>query len=279
MLSYRHEFHAGNFADVLKHSVLVWILDYMKHKHKAFSYFDTHAGAGVYRLSGKSAQQTGEYKEGIEPLATLPDPPQFLVSYLESVKDINPLGSLVLYPGSVALAKNALRKQDCAHVFELHPKDQQFLSQYCQSWNKCYVHKQDGYKGLLSLLPPPSKRGVILIDPPYEIKNDYQIAIKTLIQSYRKFATGCYILWYPVVDRRHVDSMKNDLINSSIKNILQIEFCKEADTHKFGMTGSGLFIINPPWELSSKIQKVLPCLLTTLGRKTGFYTVEQLVAE
>ncbi|MEY8199447.1 MAG: 23S rRNA (adenine(2030)-N(6))-methyltransferase RlmJ, partial [Colwellia sp.] len=157
---------------------------------------------------------------------------------------------------------------------------------------KCFVKQSDGYQGVLGLLPPPSRRGVVLIDPPYELKEDYQKAVNTIIKAYKKFATGTYILWYPVVKRDLVDGMVNafthkepnnesnsEITSSEVKNLIQVEFCLTADTEEYGMTGTGLFIVNPPWQLRQQMAEVLPYLQEVLGSESSSYTIKQLVAE
>ncbi|WP_281558317.1 23S rRNA (adenine(2030)-N(6))-methyltransferase RlmJ [Thalassomonas sp. RHCl1] len=287
MLSYRHAFHAGNFADVLKHSVLTLVLDYMTRKEKGFSYIDSHSGAGMYQLSDSYAQKTGEYKEGIARLLsaeTQQATPEALLPYLELIRDMNQGSSdheISLYPGSPGIAKAILRRQDSAHLFELHPTDIDYLNDFCQRWRKAHVKQSDGYQGVLSLLPPPSRRGVVLIDPPYELKEDYPKAVKTIIKAYDKFATGTYILWYPVVKRALVDEMEKTFTDSQVKNLLQVEFCQRPDTEEYGMTGTGLFIVNPPWQLKEQLTAILPYLQTQLkkGQDNASYKLEQLVAE
>ena len=279
MLSYRHAFHAGNFADVLKHSVLVLVLDYIQRKDKGFSYIDSHSGAGMYQLSDNFAQKTGEYKDGIDKLYQHSDLPEPLVPYIQLIQSLNQKGDLALYPGSPAIAKSMLRRQDNASLFELHPSDNQLLTEFCQRWRKCKIEQSDGYQGLLSLLPPPSRRGVVLVDPPYEIKTDYQVAVETLIKGYRKFATGTYILWYPVVKRELVDGMQTQFCQSKVKNLLQVEYCAKPDSDEYGMTGTGLFIINPPWLLTQQLEQVLPFLKAQLGSDDSSYKLQQLIKE
>lgn len=278
MLSYRHAFHAGNFADVLKHSVLTLVLEYITRKDKGFTYIDTHSGAGMYQLADEYAQKTGEYKNGIEKLISQKDLPEALVPYIELISALN-TDELSYYPGSPGIAKQFTRRQDSAHLFELHPTDIQHLSAYCQRWNKSHVKQEDGYKGLLGLLPPPSRRAVVLMDPPYELKEDYPKAVKTLIKAYRKFATGTYILWYPVVKRELITQMQQSFISSDVKNILQVEFCLAPDTEEYGMTGTGLFIINPPWQLKQQLSEILPYLQKELGNTTSSFSLEQLIDE
>lgn len=279
MLSYRHAFHAGNFADVLKHTVLTNVLEYMTRKDKGFYYIDSHSGAGMYALDDEYAQKTGEYKEGIAKLVNQHNLPETLLPYVELIKSLNPTNNLTVYPGSPAIAKYFSRRQDSTHLFELHPTDHQLLSEYCQRWRKCHIQQSDGYQGVMSLLPPPSRRAVILIDPPYELKEDYTKAVTTIIKAYKKFSTGTYILWYPVVQRERIDKMQLQFINSDVKNVLQIEYCQQADTDEYGMTGTGLFIVNPPWQLASQVKELLPYLAKTIGNDQTHHSVEQLIDE
>ncbi len=279
MLSYRHAFHAGNFADVLKHSVLTLVLEYMTRKEKGFYYIDSHSGAGMYSLEDEYAQKTGEYKDGIAKLIDLQNIPDELSPYIELIKSLNSDNELNIYPGSPAIAKYFDRRQDSAHLFELHPTDIQHLSEFCHRWNKSHVSQSDGYQGVLGLLPPPNRRGVVLIDPPYELKEDYKKAVNTIIKAYKKFATGTYILWYPVVKRELVEKMQKQFIDSDVKNLLQVEYCQEADTEEYGMTGTGLFIVNPPWQLQSQLHKNLPYIKEQLGNNQSHYLISQLIDE
>ena len=280
MLSYRHAFHAGNFADVLKHSVLTLILEYMTRKDKGFYYIDSHSGAGMYQLSDEYAQKTGEYKNGIAKLIENDDLPKALQPYIDLVKNLNQeTGELSLYPGSPGIARQFTRRQDSAHLFELHPTDIEHLKAYSQRWNKSHVKQSDGYQGVLGLVPPPNRRGVVLIDPPYELKEDYLKAVRTVVNAYKKFATGTYILWYPVVKRELVEQMQNAFTKSDIRNLTQVEYCQDADTEEYGMTGTGLFIVNPPWQLTSQLDEILPYLKTKLGHTESQYSVKQLISE
>lgn len=285
MLSYRHAFHAGNFADVLKHSTLTLVLDYMCRKDKGFHYIDSHSGAGIYQLSNEYAQKTGEYKNGIAKIVNQQKLPQALQPYVDLIKSLNVTNEqnekieLNLYPGSPGIAKQFIRRQDSCHLFELHPTDIQHLHDFCYRWKKVFVKQSDGYQGILALVPPPSRRGVILIDPPYELKEDYHKAVNTLIKAYKKFATGTYILWYPVVKREQINTMEQMFTNSNVKNLLQLEFCMSPDTDEYGMTGTGLFIVNPPWQLAQQMGEILPYLKTQLGNKETNFTVKQLIKE
>ena len=283
MLSYRHAFHAGNFADVLKHSALILVLEYMNRKEKGFLYVDSHSGAGMYQLTDQYAQKTGEYKEGIAKLLNSDDQnndtPKPLIEYIELIKRLNLGADLTVYPGSPAIAKEFTRRQDSSHLFELHPTDIEHLSDFCLRWKKCFIKKSDGYQGVISLLPPPSRRGVVLIDPPYELKEDYVKAVKTIIKGYQKFSSGTYILWYPVVKRELVTQMQNQFQASEVNNLLQVEFCLTEDSDEYGMTGTGLFIINPPWQLADQFSEILPYLKNKLGSEASSYFLNQLIAE
>lgn len=280
MLSYRHAFHAGNFADVLKHSVLTLVLEYMTRKDKGFYYIDSHSGAGMYQLADEYAQKTGEYKDGIAKLIEQQDLPEALEPYIDLVKNINSEeDELSLYPGSPGIARQFTRRQDSAHLFELHPTDIEHLREYSQRWNKSHVKQSDGYQGVLGLVPPPNRRGVVLIDPPYELKEDYLKAVRTIVNAYKKFATGTYILWYPVVKRELVEQMQNAFTKSDVRNVVQVEYCQKADTTEYGMTGTGLFIVNPPWQLAKQLEEVLPYLKAKLGDNETSYTLKQLIAE
>ena len=280
MLSYRHAFHAGNFADVLKHSVLSLVLEYMTRKEKGFCYIDSHSGAGMYQLADEYAQKTGEYKDGIAKIINDENAPEALEPYLSLISSLN-LNSaeLDVYPGSPGIAKAFVRRQDSSHLFELHPTDITYLEEFCLRWRKVFVKQSDGYQGVLGLLPPPSRRGVVLIDPPYELKEDYQKAVKTIIKAYAKFSTGTYILWYPVVTRELIDQMSNTFVKSAVKNVLQVEFCLDDDTDEYGMTGTGLFVVNPPWQLSQQLEEILPYMKDKLGKTESSYNVKQLIAE
>jgi 23S rRNA (adenine2030-N6)-methyltransferase len=236
----------------------------------------------MYQLADEYSQKTGEYKDGIAKIISDENAPVALEPYLSLINslNLNPSdGELEIYPGSPGIAKAFARRQDSSHLFELHPTDIQHLEDFCQRWRKVFVKKSDGYKGVLGLVPPPTRRGVVLIDPPYELKEDYQKAVKTIIKAYSKFSTGTYILWYPVVKRHFIDQMQQDFIHSEVRNLLQVEFCLEADTDEYGMTGTGLFIVNPPWQLAKQLKDILPYMKTKLGNPSSSYALNQLIAE
>ncbi|MCT4715750.1 23S rRNA (adenine(2030)-N(6))-methyltransferase RlmJ [Enterobacteriaceae bacterium H18W14] len=280
MLSYRHSFHAGNHADVLKHTVQSLILESLKEKEKPFLYLDTHAGAGRYKLSGEHAERTGEYLEGIARIWQQDDLPEELEPYISAVKAFNQSGQLRYYPGSPLIARHLLREQDSLQLTELHPSDFPLLRSEFQKDNRARVERADGYTQLKSKLPPASRRGLILIDPPYEIKTDYQDVVKGISEGYKRFATGTYALWYPVVLRQQIKRMIRELEETGIRRILQIELAVRPDSDQRGMTASGMIVINPPWKLEQQMANVLPWLHKTLvPAGTGSTTLSWIVPE
>ena len=280
MLSYRHSFHAGNHADVLKHTVQSLIIESLKEKEKPFLYLDTHAGAGRYQLSGEHAERTGEYLEGIARIWQRDDIPEELAAYMSVVNHFNRNESLRYYPGSPLIARQLLREDDKLHLTELHPSDFPLLRSEFQKDDRTRVSRSDGYQQLKAQLPPLSRRGFILMDPPYELKTDYQDVVKGIQEGHKRFATGTYALWYPVVMRQQIKKMLRDLEATGIRRILQIELGVRPDSDQRGMTASGMIVINPPWKLEQQMNNVLPWLLKVLVPSgTGHTTVKWVVPE
>lgn len=279
MLSYRHSFHAGNHADVLKHTVLTLILKSLKQKEKGFFYLDTHSGAGRYSLLSKEAEKTGEFIEGIARLWERDDLPQGVADYVAEVKKIN-RGKLRYYTGSPLLAVQQLRSQDRALLTELHPSDYPLLRQEFAR-NRIVTTKRDnGFQQLKATLPPKERRGLVLIDPPYELKEDYELVVRAIIEGYKRFATGCYAIWYPVVLRQHVKKMVRGLEETGIRKILQIELAVRPDSDQRGMTASGMIVINPPWQLEKQMKEILPYLTKVLVPEgTGSWNVSWITPE
>lgn len=280
MLSYRHSFHAGNHADVLKHTVQSLIIESLKEKDKPFLYLDTHAGAGRYQLSGEHAERTGEFLEGIARIWAQESVPEELKTYLEAVSALNPRGDLRFYPGSPLIAAHLLRDHDKLNISELHPSDFPLLRNEFSRDNRARVVREDGYQQLKSQLPPLSRRGFVLIDPPYELKSDYQAVVKGIQEGHRRFATGTYAVWYPVVLRQQIKRMVKDFQATGIRKILQIELAVRPDSDQRGMTASGMIVINPPWKLESQMKSVLPWLHKVLVPEgTGHTLVEWITPE
>lgn len=280
MLSYRHSFHAGNHADVLKHTVLSLIITALKEKEKPFFYLDTHAGAGRYQLSGEHAERTGEYLEGIARIWQQPDAPALLQPYFEAIEALNRGPALRYYPGSPLIARHLLREDDRLQLTELHSSDYPLLRNEFSKDKRARVDRADGYQQLKSKLPPLSRRGLVLIDPPYEMKSDYQAVVKGIQEGYKRFSTGIFALWYPVVLRQQIKHMLRDLEATGIRNILQIELAARPDSDQRGMTASGMIVINPPWKLADQMNTVLPWLHKKLvPAGTGHFVVNPIVPE
>lgn len=279
MLSYRHSFHAGNHADVVKHLVLTLILQSLKQKDKGFFYLDTHSGVGRYSLLSAEAEKTGEYLEGVARLWERCDLPEEVALYLNEIKKLNK-GKLKYYAGSPLLAVQQLRPQDRALLTELHPNDFPLLRQEFAKVENVVTKREDGFQQLKAALPPKEKRGLVLIDPPYELKEDYELVVKAIIEGYKRFATGIYAIWYPVVLRQHTKRIVRGLQETGIRKILQIELAVRPDSDQRGMTASGMIVINPPWQLESQMKKVLPYLTEVLVPEgTGRWCVEWITPE
>lgn len=273
MLSYRHSFHAGNHADVLKHTVQSLIIESLTEKEKAFLYLDTHSGAGRYQLTSAESEKTGEYLEGIARIWAASERPEILTSYLDIVEKLNPDGELRYYPGSPLLAKELLRSQDQLIMTELHPSDYPRLVEEFARDRRAEVLKEDGFQQLKSKLPPTSRRGFVLIDPPYELKTDYEAVVSGIVEGYKRFATGIYAIWYPVVSRTQINNMVEALRETGIRKILQIELGVQPDSEERGMTASGMIVINPPWKLEAQIQAIMPWLYQTLVPENQGHTL------
>lgn len=280
MLSYRHSFHAGNFADVLKHIVLLQLLEYFGKKDHPFCCIDTHAGAGGYELDSGYALKNSEFENGIGKLWQRHDLPDAVACYVQLIKRANSDGKLTHYLGSPLIAQQLLRTKDCLFLYELHSTDVDLLTTAIGRDKRVKVFHADGLKNVLGLLPPPERRGLVFIDPSYELKTDYVDVVNTLIAMHKRFATGTYALWYPVVERRRNQALERGIQVSGIKNVQLFELGIVADTAEHGMTASGLIIINPPWTLTTQMHSVLPWLVDVLGNNgAGFYRIQTLVKE
>jgi 23S rRNA (adenine2030-N6)-methyltransferase len=271
MLSYRHAFHAGNHADVLKHFVLTHVLAYATQKDKPLWYIDTHAGAGKYALDQGYALQNAEFASGIARLWDNAQLPPALAAYADVVGKLN-AKTLRHYPGSPAFALQLLRREDRLRLFELHPNDGKLLKQcihdaaHLPASRNTAVEEIDGFVGIRALLPPPSRRAVVLIDPPYEQKQDYRRVVDALKDSLQRFATGTYMVWYPMLQRPEPAGMLSSLKALQTGSWLHVALQVRAPAADgFGMHGSGLFVINPPWTLPDILSATMPYLADTLG--------------
>ena len=277
MLAYRHAFHAGNHADVLKHLVLVQVLRHMNRKEKPYWVIDTHAGAGGYPLHEASAQKNAEYAERIERW-NRKDAPEAVQDYLAQIRAFNTGGPLLYYPGSPAIAHQLMRPQDKLRLFELHPTDHRVLDATFGAQPGVQVRCADGFVALKSLLPPQDRRAVVLLDPSYELKTDYAALRNTVSDALQRFAVGTYAVWYPVLQRR-----ESHLLPQQLRRIagqadwLDVRMqVREPDASGFGLLGSGMFLINPPWTLQATLREVLPWLTGVLGQFNGaHFALEQ----
>lgn len=280
MLSYRHGFHAGNYADVLKHTVLITCLQYLTKKDKPFCYIDTHAGAGDYPLNDAFALKTREFDDGIGRLWSRSDLPPAVQSYVNVIKSFNPVGKLERYPGSPLIAQHLLREQDRINLFELHPTEIKSLNQATFKDKRVKRFHADGLNASLPLLPPIERRGLVLIDPAYELKNDYRLVVEVLAKMHPRFATGSFLLWYPVVERRRIDELERQLVKTGIRNIQLFELGIKTDHPEQGMTACGMIAINPPWTLTEQLRQALPWMAGVLAENgAGFCRLETLVSE
>jgi len=271
MLSYRHAFHAGNHADVLKHLILVEIATYMAEKPAPFWIIDTHAGAGRYALDSVHAKKLAEYVDGIGRLWNANKLPPAAVDYLDLVKTLNPDGKLKHYPGSPWFARQLLRDSDRLRLYEMHSTDLRLLQECFKSAGRqVSVTDGDGFTGLKALLPPPPRRALVLIDPSYETKGDYVAVIKGLQEALKRFPTGTYALWYPMLGKRESFELPGRLKNLGAKDWLHAQLQVKAPAKDgYGMHGSGMFIINPPWTLEKTLHETLPRITELLAQDEG----------
>ncbi|MCP3706614.1 23S rRNA (adenine(2030)-N(6))-methyltransferase RlmJ [Paraburkholderia sp. CNPSo 3274] len=271
MLSYRHAFHAGNHADVLKHAVVVQLLQYLSKKDKAYWYIDTHAGAGAYALREGYATKNAEFDTGIGKLWGRNDLPAALADYVDEVAALNPDGELRFYPGSPYLAWRLMREQDRMRLFELHSTEIDVLRhRFHDAGRRVMIYAGDGFEGIKPLLPPPPRRALVLIDPSFEDKRDYSRTLTCVEESLKRFANGTYAVWYPQVTRPESQRFPEQLKRLQNKNWLHLTFSvSNPPEDGFGLYGSGMFILNPPYTLEAAMKEALPWLVKTLGQDAG----------
>jgi 23S rRNA (adenine2030-N6)-methyltransferase len=270
MLAYRHAFHAGNHADVLKHIVLMLVLRHLAGKDKGFRFVDTHAGAGGYSLLGRYAQKKAEYEGGIGALWTRDDLPAAVSDYVDLVRTFNPDGKLAQYPGSPSIALMLLRPQDELRAFELHPTEQKILRATLAGNRRATAIDGDGFEGLRSQLPPPTRRGAVLVDPSYEGNADYAKVVATLRDAVARFADGIHVVWYPQVSKVEAAGLPRRLAALAPKRWLHARLTvQEPDARGFGLAGSGVFVLNPPHLLQATLAAILPYLVDVLGQFAG----------
>jgi 23S rRNA (adenine2030-N6)-methyltransferase len=272
-MNYRHAFHAGNFADVIKHIVLVRILTYLQEKQTPFRVIDTHAGAGLYDLTGEEAQRSGEWLTGIARImqarfseTTLP----LVLPYLDIIRAFNPQRDLQAYPGSPLIARALLRPQDRLTACEVEPKARKQLIEALRRDTQARVVDLDGWTALPAFVPPKERRGLVLIDPPYEQKNEFEKLAEGFTEAFTKWPTGSYLMWYPVKSRRATDTLAQHVAQiventATPGKALRLEFSVAPQTADAGLVSAGLLIVNPPWTLAGELKAVLPELEKPLG--------------
>jgi 23S rRNA (adenine2030-N6)-methyltransferase len=280
MLAYRHAFHAGNHADVLKHVVLVRVLRHMNQKDKGYRVVDTHAGAGIYALDSPQARQKGEYRQGIGRLWARDDLPEPVADYVGQVRQLNVGGTLQTYPGSPWLARALMRPQDHLRLFDLHPADHEALHDRFARQPAVEVRRDNGFSALKSQLPPPSRRAVVLIDPSYEGLGDYGRTVDAMRDALRRFADGVYIVWYPLVHKPGAQTLLHSLKALAPRGWLHARLSVQAaDAQGFGLAGSGVIVLNPPYTLHEQLRTTLPWLSEALAQHAAAsHLLEQLAA-
>ena len=293
MFSYRHAFHAGNHADVLKHTVLIATLDHLLEKEAPLTVVDTHAGAGLYRLDGDYADTSGEAAQGVLRLVEAPKPDapgagpatappaDAIARYLEVISAFNPKGGARIYPGSPFIVQHLLRDHDKLKLFELHPTDSRTLSAniaQLEAGRKIAVLMEDGFGSATKFLPPPSRRALVLCDPSYEIKSDYARVLDFVAEAMKRFATGTYAVWYPIIPRPEAHDLPRRLKTMATKagkpwlhatltvKSSRIVTAPSGETRRPGLPASGMFLINPPYTLKARLDAALPQLVTRLSQ-------------
>jgi 23S rRNA (adenine2030-N6)-methyltransferase len=265
MLSYLHGYHAGNHADVLKHTVLTALLARLVAKDKPLRYIDTHAGAGGYELRTAAAQRNREYESGVGKLWTSAAAPAAVERWLELARRYNATAELKRYPGSPWFAQQSLRRSDDLFLFELHPAEHRALTKICEDDRRVKVLREDGLATCIGLVPPPSKRALLLIDPSYELRDEHRGVIDTVVKVHKRFATGVIAIWYPVLERRWVERYERALRATGIAEIATYELTITSERRSGGLVGSGVFIVNPPWQLDEELEPALPWLVERLA--------------
>ena len=282
-MNYSHAFHAGNFADVMKHIILTRLIEYLKKKDAAFRVIDTHAGIGRYDLTGEIAKRSPEWLDGIGKVLSkgLPQKATTLAApYLEVIKSQNPGEKLTTYPGSPLLVRRLLRPQDRLSALELHPEYAERLGKLFEGDFQVRVIHLDGWLALNAHLPPKEKRGLILVDPPFEEPDEFGRLVDGLSKAHRKFPTGIYALWYPLKDTRAVHDFISDMRATEIPRMLRVELSVRPAANPPRLHGSGLILVNPPFTLEDELRALMPALATLLGDEgAGRHKIEWIKGE
>lgn len=269
-MNYRHIYHAGNFADVMKHALLLPLIRAMQRKDKPFLLLDTHAGIGRYDVTAEQAEKTGEWREGIGRL--LESPPPALAEYVALVQRLG------LYPGSPALAAALLRPTDRLVLCELHPEDTALLRRNMRG-TPASVHDRDGYEAVGAFLPPPEKRALVLIDPPFERTDEFDVVVKTLVAATKKLPGGVFVVWYPIKHRGPVRDFCETLKLSSVKDVIALELLRRPALDPTRLNGCGLLIINPPYGFEAEAEPILAACVAAFGEAGASSNIERVIHE
>jgi 23S rRNA (adenine2030-N6)-methyltransferase len=279
-MNYRHAFHAGNHADVLKHTALLVLLDYLKAKPKPFFVLDTHGGRGAYDLTGPEALRSGEFRHGIARLLDAADLPPPLAAYTAAISATNPPGALDRYPGSPLLITGGLRPKDRLVACDLHPAEAAALAEVLRPYRGARAETRDGYAALKALLPPPERRGLVLIDPPFEKPDEFATLAAALIGAWKRWAGGVFLIWYPLKDRAGAAGFHAEIAAAGIPDVTVYELFVRARGAVPGLPGSGLLAINGAFALDGPLRQVLPVLAARLAQGPGAsWRAERLTAE
>jgi 23S rRNA (adenine2030-N6)-methyltransferase len=279
-MNYRHAFHAGNFADVFKHIVIARILTYLRDKVAPFRVIDTHAGEGLYDLAGEEANRTGEWRDGIGRLANAGLPAgaaELIAPYLAALRACNQTAELRHYPGSPLLVRHLLRPQDRLIACELEPHAAVALARHLRGPAQVKVMRIDGWIALNAYVPARERRGLVIVDPPYEQLDDFARLADGIASAYRKWPTGIYLMWYPVKDHGGPDRLARMLRHAGVEKCLQVEFAVARALPDGELNACGVIVVNPPWKLAADLEIVAPVLVDLLGREPGRgYAIDRL---
>jgi 23S rRNA (adenine2030-N6)-methyltransferase len=282
-MNYRHAFHAGNFGDVLKHVVLVALLERLAQKDKPFFFLDTHAGRGRYDLDGEAARKSGEGAAGIRKLASAQDLPPLLARYLGLVRGFDPANAdrIRFYPGSPWIAAMLMRPTDRGALCELAPMEAENLRRELARDSRFAVHLRDGYEALKALLPPRERRGLVLVDPPYETQErELAQVADSLAAAQKRWPQGVYAAWYPIKRAATVDGFHGSLVSRGVTRLLVAELSIHPEDSAVGLNGSGMVLLNPPWKTDEELAESLPAVHAALSPSgAGGTRVEWLVPE
>lgn len=264
-MNYRHAFHVGNHADVLKHAALLFCLESLARKPAPFAVLDTHAGCGLYKLTSAESERSPEWRDGVGKLWDWEDPPALVAAYLEAVRSFNGSGALETYPGSPALIARALRADDALMACELHPEDCAALRRRLPRAPNIQLHERDGWEAMGALLPPKQKRGLVLVDPPYEAPDELLVAARAIAAALKRFGHGAYLWWRPLKSASALDAADAEALSEGARSWLRVDLWIDTPRPEGKLVGSSLFLVNPPFGLEHGLREALPALAQRLS--------------